>query len=183
MIGIKFLYYACFFLGFFYALISSVLSHFFDGGHDAGADAHPGDGGHGDSSLSVLSPTIVAAFISGFGGTGILITGLTQWSVLAGAMTSVAGGLFLAFAAFFLLGLLYSRTQGGSEYLTSELTGVDAEVITAIPENGFGEIAYSAKGTRANAPARSLDGRPIPKHSPVTIVKIVGATHYVKKLE
>ncbi len=184
MVGIRLLYYACFFVGFFYALISSALSYFFGGGHDVHhGDVGHGGGDHGDAAISVLSPTIVAAFISGFGGTGILVTSLTTWSVLPGAVTSIAGGLFLAFSAFFLLGLLYSRTQGGSEYQTSELAGLPAEIITAIPENGYGEIAYNTKGTRTNAPACSLDGQPIARHTPVVIVRIVGTTHYVRKIE
>ena len=175
--AIKLLYFSCFIIGFVYAFFSSILSHLFGGGdHDFGH----GDIGHVDAALPILSPTIIAAFVTGFGGTGILVTNLTQWSVTVGVVIAVAGGLLVAGSAFGLLGFIYSRTQGGSEYQMQELTGISAEVISPIPENGFGEIAYEARGARANAAARSLDGRAIAKHTHVTIVKVVGSTHFVK---
>jgi membrane protein implicated in regulation of membrane protease activity len=180
--GIKLLYFACFIIGFAYAFIASVLSHFFGGDGDHGDIGH-GDVGHADMSLPVLSPTIIAAFVTGFGGTGILVTNLTSWSSTVGVVVAVAGGLIVALSAFGLLGFIYSRTQGGSEYQTQELTGYSAEVITTIPENGFGEIAYEARGARANSPARSVDGKTIPKHAHVTIVKVVGSTFFVKPHE
>ena len=185
---IKLLYFACFVVGFIYALMSSVLSHLFGADGDHGGDVGHGDIGHGDVghgevSLPILSPSIIAAFVTGFGGTGILVSYLTEWPVVSGVMAAVVGGLFLAGSAFGLLTLLYSHTQGGSEYQTSELIGASAEVISAIPQNGFGEIAYEARGSRVNAAARTMDGRPVAKHEHVQIVKIVGSTHFVKPFE
>jgi hypothetical protein len=185
---IKLLYFACFAVGFLYAFISSVLSHLFGGDGDHGGDFGHGDVGHGDighadAALPILSPTIIAAFVTGFGGTGILVSYLTRWAVVSGVITAVIGGLLLAGSAFGLLSFIYSRTQGGSEYQTSELTGIGAEVITTIPESGFGEIAYEIRGSRVNAAARSVDGHPIAKHSHVTIAKVVGSTHFVKPFE
>jgi hypothetical protein len=181
---IKLLYFACFAVGFLYAFISSVLSHMFGGDGDHGGDlGHDGDIGHADAALPILSPTIIAAFVTGFGGTGILVSTLTQWAVVSGVMTAVLGGLLLAGSAFGLLSFIYSHTQGGSEYQTSELTGIGAEVITPIPESGYGEIAYEVRGSRVNAAARTVDGRPIAKHSHVKITKVVGSTHFVKPFE
>jgi len=185
---IKLLYFACFVVGFVYAFMSSVLSHLFGGDGDHGGDIGHGDMGHGDVghgevSLPILSPTIIAAFVTGFGGTGILVTYLTRWPVVSGVLAAVVGGLVLAGSAFGLLSLIYSHTQGGSEYQTSELIGISAEVITAIPISGFGEIAYEARGSRVNAAARTLDGQAIAKHEHVRIVKVVGSTHFVKPFE
>ena len=41
------------------------------------------------------------------------------------------------------------------------MVGRTVQVITTIPENGTGEIAVEAKGSRINGPARSVDGRAI----------------------
>jgi membrane protein implicated in regulation of membrane protease activity len=180
---IKLLYFACFAIGFLYAFISSVLSHLFGGDGDHGGDIGHGDIGHADVSLPILSPSIIAAFITGFGGTGILVTYLTGWPVVSGVLAAVVGGLLLAGSAFGLLSFIYSRTQGGSEYQTSELVGASAEVISTIPQNGFGEIAYEARGSRVNAAARTMDGQAIAKHEHVKIIKIIGSTHFVKPYE
>ena len=83
-------YLTCFIIGFAYAFISSALSSLFGGDH---GDVGHADMGHGDLSIPVLSPTIMAAFATGFGGTGILITTLTQWSPIVGGVLAVGGGV------------------------------------------------------------------------------------------
>jgi hypothetical protein len=53
------------------------------------------------------------------------------------------------------------------------------QVITAIPENGAGEIAYVQKGTRYSAPARVESGGSIANGRAVKIIRIVGPQFYV----
>ena len=57
----------------------------------------------------------------------------------------------------------------------------EAEVITPIPADGLGEIAYVRRGSRFTASARGEGGVAIPNRSVVTIVRIVGNTYYVKR--
>ena len=59
--------------------------------------------------------------------------------------------------------------------------GLEAEVLTGIPEGGVGEIAFTTSGGRLNVPARSDDGAPIPYNSLVRIVRVVGSTYIVQR--
>ena len=54
-----------------------------------------------------------------------------------------------------------------------------ATVITPIPANGVGEIAYVQSGTRYSAPARDERGAPVGNGQTVKIVRIVGSQFYV----
>jgi hypothetical protein len=182
--GIGFIYFVCFLVGFIYALISGALGHVFGGGSDVHLDAsgHVGFEG-GDAGLSVASPTLIAAFLSGFGGTGLIVHNLYRPTPGASLLVAIVGGLAVSGGAYLILGFLYQKTQAGSEFRDEQVVGKSAEVTLAIPTDGLGEIAFSMKGARNIGPARSEDGKPIPRHSAVKITRSVAGTFYVKKLE
>jgi len=77
---------------------------------------------------------------------------------------------------------IFQLTQGSSEAIVADLIGVEAEVITAIPAEGLGEIAYTAKQSHYSAPARTVDGKSLGPHTPVKIVRILGGTYFVEKV-
>ena len=52
-------------------------------------------------------------------------------------------------------------------------------MITPIPANGVGEIAYVQSGTRYSAPARDERGAPVGNGQTVKIVRVVGSQFYV----
>jgi membrane-bound ClpP family serine protease len=54
-----------------------------------------------------------------------------------------------------------------------------ATVITPIPANGMGEIAYVQAGSRYSAPARDDRGAPVASGQTVRIVRVVGSQFYV----
>jgi len=81
-----------------------------------------------------------------------------------------------------LLWKVFQVTQGSSEAIVADLVGVEAEVITAIPAEGLGEIAYNAKQARYNAPARTVDGKSLGPHTVVKIVRVLGGTYFVEKV-
>ena len=62
---------------------------------------------------------------------------------------------------------------------TAEIIGVEAEVLTAIPEGGLGQIAYTARGSRFTASARAESGKRIETAKPVVITKVVGGVCFV----
>jgi membrane protein implicated in regulation of membrane protease activity len=177
-------YFICFLVGFVYALVSGALGHFFGGDSHVHLDTsgHVGFDG-GDAGLSIASPTLIAAFLSGFGGAGLIAHNLYGPSPGVGLMIAIVGGLAVSGGAYLLLGLLYQKTQAGSEFRDDQVVGRSAEVSLAIPGDGVGEIVFSVKGSRNIAPARSEDGKAIPKHSTVKITRSGSGTLYVKKLQ
>jgi hypothetical protein len=179
------IYLFCLVVGLVFTLFSVVAGHFL-GGH---GDHVGGSGGHAeagaDSSdmpgVSIFSPTIIASFITAFGGFGIIFTEIRitsnvlvsmPLSMLAAA--GVAGGLYKA------LSIVFRHTQSSSESIVADLAGTDASVVTPIPENGVGEIAYVVRGTRYTAPARTENGTAIAAGRLVKIKRVVGTQFYVE---
>jgi membrane-bound ClpP family serine protease len=74
---------------------------------------------------------------------------------------------------------VFSRTQGSSEAHISKIAGVVATVITPIPADGVGEIAYVQGGSRYSAPARSESGSAIANGATVKITRVIGTQFYV----
>lgn len=179
------IYLFCLVVGLVFTLLSVALGHFF-GGH---GDHVGGSGGHAeagaDSSdmpgISIFSPTIIAAFITAFGGFGIIFTEIpATGKAVISAPLAIVTAFVVAGCLYKFLGIVFSHTQGSSESHVAALIGTDANVITPIPENGVGEIAYVVSGTRYTAPARGENGTAIAGGQSVKIKRIVGAQFYVE---
>jgi len=147
------------------------------GEHDVGVDA---DGGSAEVHLSPVSPITIATFITAFGGVGYIFQ--QSGSIFISLPLAFGSGFVIAGSAFYLLYKIFAVTQSDSGYTRESTLGIEAEVITPIPDNGVGEIAYIAKGSRFNAPARSEEQSAIAKHSVVRIIKVVGHIFYVREI-
>jgi membrane-bound ClpP family serine protease len=172
------IYFLCFILGLGYAIVVGLAGHLFGG--DVG-DAHMDVGT--DLPITPLSPTVIATFLAGFGGGGLLANSYLQLSLGKGILVAVLTGLTLSGGTFLVLDLLFKSTQAGSEYSLNDMVGRVVQIITPIPENGTGEVAVVAKGTRICTPARSVDGKAIRRDTAVTIVRVVGNICYVRPVE
>jgi membrane protein implicated in regulation of membrane protease activity len=168
-------YFLSFAIGLGYAVIVGLAGHLF-GGHVG--DLHMDVGT--DLPMSPLSPTVIATFLTGFGGGGLLANTYFQLSVGKGVLVALLTGILLSGGTFGMLTLLFKNTQAGSEYSVEDMVGRVVQIITPIPENGTGEVALVAKGTRVNGPARSADGKAIPRNTPVEVVRVVGNVYYVR---
>ena len=191
------------FIGFFFALISALFvgfghemgGHDFDysAGHDFGVGGHDvnptgsdldtmsGFHGHGEIALSPISPITIATFIGGFGGGGV-ITHFIYNNLALEIVIALVVGLLLAYLLWYIVSRVALAIQGSSEAKVGELIGEIAEVITPIQGEKMGEISYVFKGSRYNAPARSVDGNDINKNMPVKIWRVIGSTFYVKQI-
>jgi membrane protein implicated in regulation of membrane protease activity len=139
--------------------------------HDLSADQ--GDGG--------VHPPILSTFLAGFGFAGMVGEKALHlpW-FLSGPMATIFS-LGMAVLAFVLVGKLMSSSQGTSHVRFSDMIGTEAEVITPIPAEGVGEIAYNTATGRISCAARSETGAMIPKHSMVTITEVVGSVAMVRE--
>ncbi|MGC8830864.1 MAG: NfeD family protein [Verrucomicrobiia bacterium] len=181
---ITLIYLFCLVAGFLFMVVCAVLGHI-TGGHDADI----GSGGHAEAGadtsdgvgVSAFSPTVIASFVTAFGGFGIIFHQF-EWAQKSyiSAPLSVACAFGVAFIVLSLLRKLFKETQSSSESKVGELVGKEATVITPIPENGVGEITYVHGGSRYNAPAREETGAAVPSGALVKISKIVGSQFYVK---
>jgi membrane protein implicated in regulation of membrane protease activity len=147
----------------------------------ADLDTMGGFHGAGEIALSPVSPITIGSFIGCFGGGGIIAHAITQ-NMTISIIAAVILGLLGAFGIYYIVGRIAGAIQGSSEAKVGELIGEFAEVITPIHGESMGEVAYVFKGSRYNAPARSVDGRDIAKSKPVKIWRVIGSTFYVKEI-
>jgi membrane protein implicated in regulation of membrane protease activity len=178
------------FYGFFAGLFSLIGGHFGGGDHGGEAPGHTGtevdqmghQPGTADSGFhfSPFSPVVVSIFMVSFGGTGLATIQMFDWR-LGSLAVAAPSGFVMAAMTFAFFNKVFKATQSSSEPSIQELVGKEAEVITPIPADGLGEIAYVRRGSRFTASARAEGGVAIPNRSVVTIVRIVGNTYYVKR--
>lgn len=177
-------YLVCFFLGFGFAVFSALLSGVFSGGAEAhvgaGHDLHAtaGDTVH----FPLLSPVTLSMFVSSFGGSGYIYKHVLDLNPLAHVALAAVTAVGVALAVAWLFYKIFKISGGSSEAHVADLVGLEAEIITAIPADGMGEIAYVAMQTRYNAPARTTDGKPLPARTAVKIIRMVGGTYVVEKI-
>lgn len=180
------IYTACLALGLLFTIITATLGHFF-GGHDGGGDV--GTGGHAEAGydhsgvpgISFFSPTVLACFVTAFGACGLILTHIpgTSNMWISAPISAVAGAL-MALLAFLVFNAMFKKTQSSSESRVASLLGQSASIVTPIPANGVGEIAYVQGGTRYTAPARTENGTPVPAGRPVRITRIMGSDYFVE---
>jgi hypothetical protein len=159
------------------------VGHGGDVGHGHAGDVHGGDHAaavdHGDMSsegqpvhASPWNPVVIATFVAGMGGFGILGTRLFGLRSLLSLVVAIPAGLVLGGAILFLYVTLISHAGGSSAATWQDIRGAPGRVVTSIPEQGLGEVVYEARGSRFAAPARSVDGRPIPQGASVTVLDV-----------
>jgi membrane protein implicated in regulation of membrane protease activity len=182
-------YLICLGVGLVFTIVSALSANIFgghdsvDGGGDTGLGGHAetGLGTHDMPGFSALSPTTIASFITAFGGAGLIFMRIEATSnPWINVPLSVMVALGIAGAVLALFRFVFRATQSSSESRVGQLVGMAATIITPIPANGVGEIAYVHGGSRYSAPAREEDGIPIPNGSTVKITRIVGTQFYVR---
>jgi len=179
------IYIICFGVGLFFTLLSAIFGELF-GGHDAdtvgtGGHAEAGFDHSGMPGISIFSPTVLAAFITAFGGFGMIFSKFepTKNPWVSGPLSALCG-IAIAAAVFFMFNRLFKNTQSSSEGKVAQLVGQSATITSPIPQNGVGEIAYVQGGSRYSSPARSEKGVAIAAGTPVKITRIVGTQFYVE---
>ena len=181
----SFVYAICFGVGLLFAIVSAFLGHLF-GGHDAHVDV--GTGGHAEAGfqetgmpgLSPFSPTTITAFITAFGGLGLIFMKIEATkSPWISAPLALLGALVIAGGVVWAFGVLFHKVDVSSESRVATLVGMTATVITPIPTDGVGEIAYVQAGSRYTAPARNERSAPVASGQTVKIARIAGTQFYV----
>lgn len=181
------IYIACLTLGLVFTIISATMGHFF-GGHD-GHMGDVGTGGHAEAGfdhsgvpgISFFSPTVLACFVTAFGASGLILSHIEATkAVWISAPVSAVAGLIMALLAFAFFNYMFKQTQSSSESRVATLIGQTASIVTPIPENGVGEIAYVQGGSRYTAPARTEAGTPVAAGKPVKITRIAGTQYFVE---
>ncbi|MCX7045130.1 MAG: hypothetical protein NTX50_06560 [Candidatus Sumerlaeota bacterium] len=163
----KAVYLFCMVSGLLWLLLTAFLGPLIGefGGHDA-------DVFHlqGDIHFTPLSPSVISIFMGSFGAGGLLAMGLAKISSLQALPLAMAMGLVVAGFIYYLIRHVFLTVQGGIEMAADALIGLEAEVITSIPEKGLGQITFAGPTGRQTVAARTEDNTPVPLHSVVEIM-------------
>ena len=129
------------------------------------------------SKSSMINAAAITAFLTWFGGGGLLLerlTPLTTWLVTGGAtVIGLSGGALINSAINAL-----ARRESIAQSLT--MTGVVARTVMPIREgDGTGEIVFTHAGTRRVAAARGDHGQAIPKGTEVIVTRYERGIAYV----
>jgi membrane protein implicated in regulation of membrane protease activity len=178
-----YVYLGCLGVGLLFSIVSACMGHLMGhGGHDVGTGGHAdaGSDNSGIPGISAFSPTTISAFVTAFGGFGLIFTRIDATrSVWISTPLAIFGGLLVAAGTLWIFGALFHYTQSSSEGRTGAMVGRMATVISPIPASGVGEIAYVQGGSRYTAPAREQNGKSIGSGQTVKITRIAESQFYV----
>ncbi len=156
-------------IGVAYAILTAIVGDMF------GLEFHAGE-------LPFLSPTIIATFLTVFGGIGYMLFHNTAWSALPVASLALLIALGVSSAVLFLVVIPLQAAQKGTALSSKAMIGFEAQVITSIEALRMGEIVYEQGGTRHSAPAKAVEGAVIAQGSQVRILDEMAGTFVVEKI-
>lgn len=163
------LYLGCLIGGLLFALVSLLFSGI--GGH------HP-DVGHPDPEhgihLDFLKPVVIVSAIAGFGGTGLMLDRLVDLPAALEAVIAAVSGIALSAGVWFLTVRPMRNAEQSIGYTLAELQGKVGDVVTTIPERGYGEIVVRMGAGLTARPAVSAEGERIAAGTRVVIVEVEG---------
>jgi hypothetical protein len=130
---------------------------------------------------SMINAAAITAFLTWFGGGGLLLERLTPFAlplIIGGAVVvGMSGGALINSA----IGAL-TRRESTAQSLS--MIGVIARTVIPIREgDGTGEIVFTHAGTRRVAGARSESGRTVPKGTEVIVTRYEKGIAYVATWE
>ncbi len=88
---------------------------------------------------------------------------------------AIGAGIFFGIVKFMF------NSQSNSVFSMEDLVDTEAEVLTPIPVDGLGEIAYVINGARCTLSAKTVDGSSIERGSTVIIREIVSNAAVVQQ--
>ena len=135
------------------------------------------------ASVSVLSPTLIAVFMTVMGGLGLILTPRfygTAGEMVVFAISAISGFLVATALNYFVIKPLH-RLAGTNTYNRQEVVGQTAEVIAKIPSGGYGKIKYNVEGSLVSGPAKCEEQSEISLGEKVRITRVENKTYYVRR--
>lgn len=151
-------------VGLALVLLTLVLGEVFEGIF-GGFDIEAGGG--------MLSGPVLGAFLASFGFGAALIVYTTGAGAALGALGGLLSGLVVGGIVLAMMRSLVNMPTDETVN-TSSLTGASGVVITAIPEDGFGEVTIRHHGSQHKYNARSFT--PVRAGTSVTVTAVLSAS-------
>ena len=159
-------------VGVGYTILSLLLGNLLDLGDFGEIDVEAG-------TVSHLRPAPISAFLTVFGGAGMIIYARLGNIVITLLIATILG-LAVAYGLIKFVLIPLSRAQNTSTVEKQSLIGQVATVNEKIFKDSFGKISYHVNGSNVSSPAKSENGEEIPAGTYVEIVYIEKNTYYVR---
>ncbi len=152
-------------------------------------------GGHGDVDVhgdvsdlvesdvhgpSIFSVKMVALFMVGFGGVGFGMCATTDVEMWVASAAGVGGAAVIGVIGYLIIAAFYA-SQASSTITDADIIGERATLLDAITEGGNGQVVCIIRGREMTYLARSADGQPIERGTPVRITSKTGSRVTVER--
>lgn len=174
------IYWGCLIGGSLFTLLAVVIGEVAGGGHH---DLPHGEMHGGDHLLAFLRPTVIVSAITAFGGAGILLSRYGPASAAMGFVLALGAGIVVGLMIYFFYIKPMRKTENSVGYSMNDLVGMTGEVLTPIPERGYGEVIVKVGASHTAQIAASFDSTSIPSGSTVVVVQADRDTLYVTSLD
>ena len=152
--------------------------------HDHDGHSHHGHDGHdehGHTTVKLFSPKLIAVFLIGLGGGGLMAT-TYGYDALISTVIGLASGCGLGGFMYLFFKALYSQ-QSNSNLVIEKALGHAAVVNVEIPTNGSGEVGLSLNGQYITCFARSRNNQSIGRGTSVKVSSVEGSTLVVESTQ
>ena len=156
-------------------LFGAGLGDAFDFDFDGDADS--------DIDFISLSPFAQAIFGAAFGLTGLIARSWLEMEAIPSILWAVGIGLIVGTVAQVFFIYVLSPSKSSHYSLSEDAIGREVEVITTVPGNGLGDIAYDNLGGRVKLGARSATGKQIKRGELVSIERVTGRVAQVRPVD
>lgn len=170
------LYWGCLIFGVLFALLSVVLGDFLSDMFDGMFDFLSLDG------PQIFQPMIIVGFITGFGGSGVILTDTTNFPQFIIVITSLLAAFILSIIVYFTYVKPMQNAEASTGFTYQDLVGKVGEVSIPLPARGYGEVFLQIGSSNTNQIAASFDEEDIPSGTKVVVVEIREETLYVSPL-
>ncbi|MFM1653710.1 NfeD family protein [Brevibacillus sp. B_LB10_24] len=129
--------------------------------------------------VPLLQPLSLMSGLTSFGGCGYLLYRWTALSLPSVFLGAAAAGIAITVISYFIWVKPMKDAEVSTGYSLQQLTGKIGEVLTAIPENGLGEVVIPMITGTTNHMAASMDQVSIPEGTRVVVVEVKDHVLYV----
>jgi membrane protein implicated in regulation of membrane protease activity len=129
--------------------------------------------------VSPLKPSVIAAFVTVFGGAGLLLQRVMAL-ILVLPLAALLG-LTVAFLMYRFIIVPLARAQNTSAVEIQSLIGQSAKVTEKIFQGGYGQITYHVNGNTYTSPAKAENGGEVARGMQVEIMYIQDNTYFVRE--
>lgn len=167
-------------VGFVILLISLIFGH--DTDIDADVDGDVSDVVESDAhGPSIFSVKMVALLMVGFGAVGFGVRSTSESEMWIASLAGVGGAAVIGIIGYLIIRAFYA-SQESSTITDGDVIGQRATLLDAITEGGNGQVVCIIRGREMTYLARSADGKPIDRGTPVRITDKTGPRVTVERV-